>query len=207
MVDIEINESKTPFPKITETTDYYQDGKLTIPDADYTRERREARTAALNKYHVERFSELCTLMNESEVHGNILRAHLKFTVIDPEKIYRAAKKLGLEIPAAVDAGAQDMTAPPTFTENPPEIRWRGVVVPILHDSNQLCFCRVAFRKKVGEIFSWDEVAEEIERLEYEDGDIKWRSVYDAVYDINTKIKAKCGKKLFTSTRKSFSRTA
>ncbi len=207
MVDIEIYENKTPFPKITETTDYYQDGKLTIPDADYTRERREARTAALNKYHVERFSELCTLINENEVQGNILRAHLKFTIIDPEKIYAECKKYDVSIPDKDGVLKNTNPAVAKFYNDPPRIMWNGGIVPIRYNSRQQDVCRLAFQRQVNEVIQWDDIANAIDPAILRDIQKGRRSIRYAVYRLNLKVEEKCGKYLFALQDKSFYRVA
>ena len=89
-IEIKVIENVPPFPEITEETDYYKAGRLTIPEADYERERREVRTAAFIAYHTKRFKGLFSLLNPSEIVGNVLRGTLKFAVVNPEKIIDCA---------------------------------------------------------------------------------------------------------------------
>lgn len=204
-IEIKVIEHTPPFPEIAEETTYYKAGKLMIPDADYERERREVRTAAFIAYHTKRFKGLFSFLNPSEVVGNVLRGTLKFAVVNPDKIYEMAKELGVKIPQEVHADGQDAEAPATFTENPPEVHWRGAVVSIPPNSKQFCVCRVMFSKAPGETVSWDEIAEEIDGDKGVTNKSNWRSIYDAVNLINQKIDAVCGEKLFESTRQSFRR--
>lgn len=207
MIDVDINESKTPFPKIRETTDYYEGGKLTIPDADYTRERREARTAALNKYHAERFNELCALINPSEVVGDILRARLKFTVIDPEKIYAECKKYGVSIPDKEGVLKNTNPVVAKFYNDPPRIMWNGGIVPIKYNSRQQDVCRLAFQRPVNEVIQWDEIATAIDPAILRDTQKGRRSIRFAIYRINQKVEEECGRPLFALQDKSFYRVA
>lgn len=206
-IEIKVIEHTPPFPEIAEETTYYKAGKLTIPDADYNRERREVRTAAFNTYHEKRFKGLFSFLNPSEVVGNVLRGTLKFAVVNSEKIYETAKKLGIKVPEEAEAIERNADAPATFTEQPPQIRWRGALVPIPANSKRLCVCRVMFRNPCGKVVSWDEIAEEIDGDKGVTNKSNWRSVYDAIYEINKKVEAVCGEKLFESTRQSFRRIA
>jgi len=93
---------------------------------------------------------------------------------------------------------------PTFKENPPRIVIGDKIIPIENSTNQHYACRVLFSKKIGEIVSWDEIAEEIrgnDEIEQDD----WRSVYDTVCALNKKVKEKTGITLFKTSRKSFHR--
>ena len=93
---------------------------------------------------------------------------------------------------------------PKFKKNPPQIIWNGETIPIPYASNQYNACMILFQKKKGENISWDEISEEIHgnRDFVKDS---WRQVYDAIRAINEKVKIKTGKKLFTTSRKSFYR--
>jgi len=95
-IEISVIENKPPFPKIRESTDYYRDGKLTIPDADYNTERREHRTSAFIDFNNNRFKGLAKFLNSSEVVGNVLRGTLKFEVVNPEKIQAEYRKYELK---------------------------------------------------------------------------------------------------------------
>ncbi len=102
--------------------------------------------------------------------------------------------------------AKRMYGSPKFIENPPQIIWGDIKIPIPHGSRQFCVCRVLFNKKIDEIVSWDEIMEEIIGGEdFKKND--WRTVYDAVCAVNKKVKEKTGKNIFRTSRKSFSRTA
>lgn len=94
---------------------------------------------------------------------------------------------------------------PIFEENPPKITWGDVIVPIPYGSKQLCACRVLFKKKKGEIVEWDEIMSEIKGEEDMFDKNDWRKVYDAVKEVNKKVKDKTGKDIFKTSRKSFSR--
>lgn len=206
-IEIKVIEHTPPFPEIAEETTYYKAGKLTLPDADYNRERREARTAAFNTYHEKRFKGLFSFLNPSEVVGNVLRGTLKFAVVNPEKIYETAKKLGVKIPEEVHADGQDASAPAMFTEKPPQIKWLGALIPVPPNSKRFYVCRAMFNNSVGDEVSWDEIADVIDGGKDVTNKTSWRSVYDAIYEINKRIEAVCGKKLFEPTRRSFRRVA
>lgn len=93
---------------------------------------------------------------------------------------------------------------PKFNENPPQIIWGEIIVPIPEGSYELYACRVLFKKNLGETVSWDEIMEKIigdDNFEKKD----WRKVYDTILRINKKVKNKTGKNIFKTSRKSFSR--
>ncbi len=93
-----------------------------------------------------------------------------------------------------------------FTENPPQIIFGSIKIPIPPDSKQLCVCRIMFNRGKGETVCWDEIAIEIDGGKCNSGkETNWRGVYDAVLTINKKVKRKIGKKLFQTSRKSFHR--
>lgn len=96
--------------------------------------------------------------------------------------------------------------PARFVENPPQIIFGDIKIPIPPDSKQLYVCRVMFNNEKGKIVSWDEIAEEIDGGKCNSGkETNWRAVYDAVLAINKKVKRKTGKKLFQTSHKSFHR--
>jgi len=91
---------------------------------------------------------------------------------------------------------------PEFTEMPPQIIWGDIIIPIPPASIQFCVCKVLFAKELGEVVSWDEVAEEFDGDDSQE--TSWRAVYDAVRLVNKKVKDKTGKIIFKTHRKSFS---
>jgi len=206
-IQIRVAEDLTPFPKITLLPDEDADGKYIQKELEVKLLRNLEKYMALYEYMRKTFWEVGASLFPEMEDGKKLDMLISLVIVRPTAVYREAAKLGLKIPAVVSAEAQDMTAPPIFTENPSEIHWCGAVVSIPPDSNQLCFCRVAFDKKVGEVFSWDEVAEAIDPLAHEHNDIKWRSVYDVARKINKKVAEATGKPLFKTACLSYSRLA
>lgn len=69
-------------------------------------------------------------------------------------------------------------------------------MPIKFSSLQLCVCRAAFTKKVGEPISWEEVAEEIDGHPKEQLKTKWRRVYYVVRRLNQRFIQETTKPLF-----------
>lgn len=102
---------------------------------------------------------------------------------------------------------KNLNKPPSFMENPPQITWGNIKIPIPPSSIQSCICRVLFNKPIGETVSWDEIAEEIDgnSIRNSGKESNWRNVYDAVSAVNKKFKNKTAVKIFKTSRKSFSR--
>ena len=206
-IEIKVQENLSPFPEITEKTDYYKDGKLTIPEADYERERREVRTSAFIKYNQEKFKGLLFFLNPNEVVGNVIRGTLKFEVINPNKIYVEARKYGVEISdEALLLGNNDASVA-RFLDNPTRIIWKSKEIIIPPNTKLVCLHTVASSKEVGEVIHWDEVASEIDGLPKNQIKTKSRTVYDLVRAMNDKIIPKTGKPLFENSKLSFRRLA
>lgn len=206
-IEIKVIENLPPFPEIAEETDYYQAGRLTIPDADYERERREVRTAAFIAYHTKRFKGLFSFLNPSEVVGNTLRGTLKFAVISPEKIYAECKKYGILIPSinekvrVADPNAAEIAYGPT------RILWKNQVINIEHDTVQEDVCKFAFQRSVNKSILLGEIEEHAKKFLWLDKEKGRTSIYNAVYDLNLKTKAVCGTPLFEWKKRSFRRLA
>jgi len=118
-------------------------------------------------------------------------------VYDSKKLYDKLNKL--------DYNTINKNIPPKYKEDPPRIIWGDTQIFIPHDSNQHFACRILFSRKKGEIVSWDEIMEEIKGKEVELEKNDWRTVYDAVMNLNKKVKEKTGKNIFETSRKSFHR--
>ncbi|MEK7144749.1 MAG: hypothetical protein AAB794_02750 [Patescibacteria group bacterium] len=206
-IEIKVIENLPPFPEIAEETDYYQAGRLTIPDADYERERREVRTAAFNTYHEKRFKGLFSFLNPSEVVGNVLRGTLKFAVVSPDKIYAECNKCEVPIPNKDEVLKETDPAIAKFYNDPPRIMWNGAIVPIKYNSRQHDICNIAFQTPVNDFISWDDIAEKIDPVITHNISKGRRSIRYAVWRINLKVKEKCGKPLFALKDKSFYRVA
>lgn len=206
-VEIDIIENVTPFPKLVEMPEGFPDTARMSKELSNWKVRHPGRFGLLYEYTTGLLDSMCTPLTPSlqpEIRINMV---FNYVIDDPEKIYREAQKLGIKIPREVIANEQDTAAPATFTEQPPQIRWLGALIPIPWDSKQLCVCRVMFSKKVGEIVSWDEIANDIDGTKEHEHKTGQRSVYDAVLEVNAKIETICGEKLFKTARKSFSRMA
>ncbi|MFC1630248.1 hypothetical protein ACFL06_01800 [Patescibacteria group bacterium] len=92
-----------------------------------------------------------------------------------------------------------------FSISPPQIIYGKKKISIPVGSKQYCVCKILFSREIGEVVSWDEIAEEIDGLEKRDLQSSWRTVYDAVIAVNKKVEKKIGKKIFITSRKSFHR--
>ena len=207
VIEVKIVEGSTPFPKIVETTENSPDSTDMSEELEGIKERSKARYAALDEYMTEFFKPMIA-NPQSELHTlGKLTVIFSLVILDPEKIYRAAEKLGLKVPAPTSAETEDSNTPPTFTESLSELRWRGAVVSIRPNSKQFCVCRVAFSKQVGESVSWDEVADDIDQVPEEGRKTDWRVIYDTARQINKKITEATGKPLFKVSKLSFSRLA
>ena len=206
-IEIKVIEHTPPFPEIAEETTYYKAGKLTIPDADYERERREVRTAAFIAYHTKRFKGLFSFLNPSEVVGNVLRGTLKFAVVNPDKICESAKELGVKIPQEVHADGQDLTAPAVFDTEQSKIIWRGTEVKIKFASKQYGLCKVAFEHSPDKFVSWDLVDGEIGERGRFSPQKRLKSIYWVVRGLNKRISERVGEGLFIWQSKSFRRIA
>lgn len=206
-IEIKVIENVPPFPKIAEETTYYKAGRLTIPDADYNTERREVRTAAFIAYHAKRFKGLFSLLNPSEVVGNVLRGTLKFVVVSPEKIYAECRKYGILVP---DENEMVRSADPNKAKivfAPTRILWRNQVIGIEHSTIQEDVCKYAFKKPANEYISWDVVAKHADTYRKVDKKKDRASIHNAVYRLNLKIERACGKPLFEWKNLSFRRIA
>ncbi len=207
VVQIRVAENITPFPKITEVADKGVVGSDFKYEMEQKALRNLRRLEALEEYMWKTLCYVAGNLPAKLEDAKKLDVMISLAVVNPAGVYREAEKLGLKIPATASVEARDMTAAPTFTENPPQIEWMGTIISIASDSNPLCFCRVAFSTKVGEIFSWAEVAKAIDPLAYEHNDVKSRSVYDAARKINKSVAEATGKPLFKTARLSFYRLA
>ena len=204
-VAIDVIENQTPFPKLVEMPEGSPDTKRMSAELTNWPVRLPGRFALLYDFTNDLLKSMCTVLIsplQPELRINIT---FNYVIDDPEKIYQTAALFGLKIPAIAGVGVQDLTAPPTFSENPPEIRWRGETVSIPLDSKQFCVCRVAFRKAAGEAVSWDEVVDEIDGGKEVHRKTTKKSVYDAIRQINKKTTGVVGQPLFEISKLSFYR--
>lgn len=207
VVEIEVNESSTPFPKISETADSYADEKFILEDADHVKARTATKVKALNEYHQDRFGDLFALVNPDSWQGTKPRIRLKLVVTNPEKIYAECKKYGVEITDADNFLKDANPAMAKFYNDPPRIIWNGEVVPIEYDSLQKDICDYAFDRPVKEPISWDLVIKKVDKNRETDPKKGRQSIYYAVYRLNRRIEKFCRKPLFVWQKKSFYRVA
>jgi len=93
-----------------------------------------------------------------------------------------------------------------FEEKQSKLIVRGIEMPIAYDSKQYYVCKLMFNRSIGEIVSWDELAEAIDDTPVQlHPKVSWRTVYDAVRAVNKKVKEIAGIELFKISRKSYSR--
>jgi hypothetical protein len=207
VIQIRVAENITPFPKITETADENAYGSDVEDELAQKAHRNLEKYTALDEYMRKTFWHVAASLFPEMESAQKFDVIISLAITNPAGVYSEAEKLGLKIPAVTSAEAQDFTAPAILNENPPEIRWRGVVVPIPSNSKQLCVCRVAFRKAVGESISWDEVKDEIDGGEKVHRRTTKKSVSDAVRQINKKITSAVGEPLLQTSNLSFYRLA
>ena len=207
VVQIRVAENITPVPKIVEMADEGAYGSDIEDELEEKHHRNLEKLIALDQYMRETFLPVAASLFPEIENPNKFDVVVSLAIANPARLYLEAEKLGLKIPKGLRAGEQDVGTTATFTEQPPQIRWLGAIVSIPANSKRLCVCRVMFSKASGEVVSWDEIADEIDGGKKVTNKTSWRSVYDAIYEINKKVKAVCGENLFESTRQSFRRVA
>ncbi|NNM83756.1 hypothetical protein HKL94_00865 [Candidatus Parcubacteria bacterium] len=229
LIEIHVRDGETPLPEFTETPDDPAQGPHMRPqtareamcwryipprkgddignqilDAD---RRRETKEELIFDYTREVLGGLCRVHGAAMSENDSLDISFKLTVQDPEALHRAAQAVGVSVARQQGAVTEGNGAVATFTENPAQIEWSGISVSIPPNSKQFCVCRVMFNRASGEIVSWDDIADEIDGGKGVTNKTTWRSVYDAVREINKRVEAACGEKLFETTRQSFRRKA
>lgn len=229
LIEVRVIEGTTPFPKITEIP--VQPDIEGVKSNDIAKQvlggwffssdpGKQIETWVNNKdaRHEMKLQELYLytdkILGKSfseplyEINANDpLTITFSFLVMDPEGIRGQMQELGLKIPPKEELKDTKTEHHATFTEMPPQITWEGEIISIPPNSKQFCVCKVAFTKIVGEVVHWDEVAEEIDGQPKEELKTNWHTVYNAVRLINQKIEHRVGRKLFKSTKYSFTRTA
>lgn len=125
-----------------------------------------------------------------------MRAKFPFIILQPQNLYELAKNLGIKNYKDIGFRSLNNNFGLRFQENPPQIIFNNIVLPIKFSSLQSCICRVAFTKKIGEPISWEEVAEEIDGHPKERLKTKWRRVYYAVRRLNQRFIQETAKPLF-----------
>lgn len=207
VVQIRVAENITPVPKIVEMADEGAYGSDIEDELEKKSHRNFEKLMALNQYMRETFLPVAASLFPEIENSDKFDVVVSLAIVNPAKLYLEAEKLGLKIPKEIKAGEQGAGTVAVFSEHPPQIQWLGAIVSIPANSKRLCVCRVMFSKDPGETASWDEIADEIDGGKKVTNKTSWRSVYDAIYDMNKKIEEICGEKLFESTRQSFRRVA
>ena len=206
-VEIDVIENQTPFPKLVEMPEGAPDTKRMSAELTNWPVRLPGRFALLYDFTNDLLGSMCTPLLptiQPEIRTNLT---FNYVIDDPQKIYDLAVLLGLKLPAVAGIGVPELTAPPTFSEKPPEICWRGEVVSIPLDSKQFYICRIAFHKDAGEAISWDEVVDEIDGEKDTQSKTTKKSIYDAIRQINKKTIRAVGQPLFEISTLSFYRTS
>ena len=206
-VEIDVIENQTPFPKLVEMPDGAPDTKRMSAELTNWPVRLPGRFALLYDFTNDLLGSMCTPLLptiQPEIRTNLT---FNYVIDDPQKIYDLAVLLGLKLPAVAGIGVPELTAPPAFSEKPPEICWRGEVVSIPLDSKQFYICRIAFHKDAGEAISWDEVVDEIDGEKDTQSKTTKKSIYDAIRQINKKTIRAVGQPLFEISTLSFYRTS
>jgi len=206
-VRIKVVESETPFPKITQGLDNFSDRGFVSGEIITPENRIFERRLALVNYTHEVLSKICTPLTPPEEPKNEKDVAFWFAVVDPEKIYAKAKKSNTSISSGANLPKEKSVSTLKFFDNPPRITFGKNTIDIPANSLQFCTCKVAFSKEIGEIIHWDEVAEEIDGKKKDNLETTWRSVYDALRQINKKVVSKTGKPLFKVSKLSFYRLA
>ncbi len=206
-IEIDVIENQTPFPKLVEMPEGSPDTERMSAELTNWPVRLPGRFGLLYDFTNDLLGSMCTSLLPTIQPGSRIDLTFNYVIDDPEKIYETAALLGLKLPAVEGIGVPELTAPPTFSENPPEIRWRGAVVPIAAQTKQFYLCRVAFGKEAGEPVSWDEIADEIDQVPQEHRKTDWRVIYDAARQVNKKITEATGEPLFKISKLSFLRLA
>lgn len=207
IIEINMVEGSTPFPKVIETSESYPDGKFISKELDYVSDRAVSKMIAIDEYLQEALQGGGAIVAHGFYPYVPLTSTLPVVVVHPTKLYEIAREHGLEIPQSKNTDTTANSVVAEFAEHPPEIHWLGANVPIPPNSIQFCVCRVAFRKASGETVSWDEVADEIDGGKETHSKTTWRGVYDATRRINKKVASATGKPLFRISKRSFYRVA
>ena len=206
-VEIDVIENQTPFPKLVEMPEGAPDTKRMSAELTNWPVRLPGRFGLLYDFTNDLLGSMCTPLLPTIQPEIRVDLTFNYVIDDPEKIYETAKLLGLKIPTREGVGVPELTAPATFSENPPEIRWRGETVSIPPNSKQLCVCRVVFSKAVGEVVSWDEVKEEIDGGKKVHRRTTKKRITDTIRQINKKTTAAFGEPLLQTSKLSFYRLA
>src|SRR3989344_40105 len=207
VVQIRVTENITPVPKIIEMADEGAFGSDIEDELEKKSHRNFEKLMALNEYMREAFLPVAASLFPEIEDPKKFDVVVSLAIVNPARLYLEAEKLGLKIPKGLKTGEQDIGTVATFIEKPPQIKWLDTLIPIPPNSKRFYVCRAMFSKPVGDEVSWDEIADVIDGGKDVTNKTSWRSVYDAIYEINKRVEAICGKKLFEPTRRSFRRVA
>jgi len=205
LIEIQIRENATPFPEFTEDIlNGNKDGKSAKKISD-TDERSSKKFVALTHCLRTTFKPHCAIQVPAIESTDPLGVSIPFIVLDPERVYQEAAKLGLNIPVPhlSDRGYSFSAA--VFSEKPPQIEWGGKVLPVKYSSKQFYVCRQAFQKPLGVDVSWDEVASLIDDLADGKMETREKSVYWAVRSLNKRAEQTLTRNVFKWRQHSFSR--
>ncbi len=227
VIEININESSTPFPEFTEVPFPQRNGPSSAVDEagrktyfshkvwesdkdvpDQIRDknsRRDFKIDMLSGYTRGILGNGCKMHYAEATDDGPINIDFSFTVTDRKQIYLNAERLGLiTIGGSYDYLAKE-SQHPVFKDNPPRILWNNKEVMIPANSKQFYICRIAFDHGVKVPISWDIAAEMIDGVKKEDFVTKERGIYDVVRAVNKKFSEAFGKDLLEFSEHSFYR--
>ena len=202
---IQISENSPYFP---EFTDNILEGDQHIKPEDRMMESGDLvveKLVAVREYLQNKFKFHTAVMWPQERNVNPLVLDVPLVVLEPKKLYNMARKLGLNTDNKKDTASKKSVGKAKFIENIPALIFDKFKLPIKFGSMQFCLCKIAFKRKVNEPISWDEIAEEIEGHKKADLKTDWRRIYYVFWRLNKTFQQATGKYLFGWENKTFRR--
>ncbi|KKP42401.1 MAG: hypothetical protein UR31_C0015G0001 [Parcubacteria group bacterium GW2011_GWA2_33_14] len=205
LIEIKITEGDTPFPEITEIPNDIA-GEWGKPgDARNYEARQEMRLETLDNYMNHLLGVFCFQPYHRTLSLDPMSVIFSFTITHPEEMLGWAQEVGIDLRKFNGIKHNFENTEPNFLEEPPQIEWDRVIIPLEPESYQFYVCKSAFSRKKGKTIYWDKVKAKIdgneENLKKED----WRIIYDAVRAVNRKVKEATKLNLFKVSKKTFYR--
>ncbi len=205
VIEFRLVEGFTPLPEFSEILDRSNPNVPTEFEIWDDKKRREDRGSCLNFYIHAKVKGLCYVQGSRTEDGSPLNTTLQLIVSDPGKIYQEAQLLGIAVPDFELFKVGNSSLSPQFDEVSSKIIWGDKIIEIEPNSRHFYICKVAFNKPINNPISWDEIADAEGGIKGKNSFEKRRKVNFAIHQINKKIAAKTGRKLFAWKKLTFTR--
>lgn len=218
LLEVRVNAKSTPIPIFEEVptpprgTEYplydakgtirgraFMDGdpRQTINVQALNKELRfDSKITALWLYTHSKLAGMCKVhFAESSDRGPI-KVTFYITIAEPKEIYKAAKRLKLEVPSRRNVSLKGTPTTAKLKRNPLRIFCCGKEIPITENTLQSRLCEIMFQKPVNTLVELIDLADGAYGTEIESPKEVWRNIYNALYIINRKVEKTTSKKIF-----------